>query len=454
MRHKSSSIESFLQLGELKAKPQIDYLCVEIFQLMSRFLYNLFLWSYEGLLRLAALWNPKARSWSTGREGLFEKIAAVFANNQAPVIWMHCSSLGEFEQGRPVLEALKRQYPGHKTVVSFFSPSGYEVRKNYEAADLVCYLPMDGISNARRFLDLVKPTLVLWVKYEYWHYFITEIHKRKIPLLLVSAIYFRQMAFFHWYGGFYRKMLNYFTHIFVQDPISAGLLEEIKVNTPYSISGDTRFDRVHEIASQWQPLEDVERFCGNHPVLIAGSTWPGDEELLTHYLRTHPNLRLIIAPHDIQEDRLLQVEALFKECIRYSQWKQKNTVNEKDGAHVLLIDNVGLLSRLYKYATIAYVGGGFGESGVHNMLEPAVFGKPVIIGPEYDKYVEAVALVNKGAAFSIESAIELEAITDKLLGDQVYYLLCCQLAGDYVSQSKGATNSICEFVQRNRLLTN
>jgi 3-deoxy-D-manno-octulosonic-acid transferase len=402
---------------------------------------------------MAALWNPKAKSWTTGRSGLFEKISSVFAGNSSGVIWMHCSSLGEFEQGRPVLEALKREYPGYKTLVSFFSPSGYEVRKEYEGADLVCYLPMDGSANAQRFLDLVQPSLVLWVKYEYWHYFITEIHKRKIPLLLVSAIYFRQMAFFHWYGAFYRKMLEYFTHIFVQDPISAGLLEEIGVKTPYTISGDTRFDRVHEIASQWQPLDEVERFCGKHPVLIAGSTWPGDEELLTHYSKTHPNLRLIIAPHDIQEDRLLQVEALFKDCIRYSIWKNQLSTHEREVHHVLLIDNVGLLSRLYKYATITYVGGGFGEDGVHNMLEPAVFFKPVIIGPEYEKYVEAVALVNKGAAFSIESAIELEAITDKLLGDQEYYQQCSKLAGEYVAQSKGATSAICDYVQRNRLLT-
>ena len=366
---------------------------------------------------------------------------------------MHCSSLGEFEQGRPLLEALRLKHPECKAIVSFFSPSGYEVRKDYAGADIVCYLPMDGAENARRFLSIVKPSLVLWVKYEYWYFFIREIHARKIPLLLVSAIYFKQMAFFHWYGSFYRKMLEKFTHIFIQDPDSNELLESIGVTTPHSISGDTRFDRVYEIANQWSPLPHIEKFCGNHPVLIAGSTWPGDEELLTHYSRVHPNLRFIIAPHDIQEDRLEQVESLFGNCVRYPKWMSDETSQDNEKFHVLLIDNVGLLSRLYRYATIAYVGGGFGEDGVHNMLEPAVFGRPVIIGPEFSQYVEAVALVNMGAAFSIESAIEMEAITDKLLEDREHYENCCKLAREYVLNSRGATTRIGEYIQRNRLLT-
>jgi 3-deoxy-D-manno-octulosonic-acid transferase len=402
---------------------------------------------------MASFWNPKASSWVNGRKNQFQKLELQLAENDQPLIWMHCSSLGEFEQGRPVLESLKQAYPNHKALVSFFSPSGYEVRKDYAGAEIVCYLPMDGAGNARKFLDIVKPELVLWVKYEYWHFFINEIHKRKIPLMLVSAIYFKQMAFFHWYGSFHKKMLAKFTHIFVQDPVSANLLEGIGTKTPYSISGDTRFDRVHEIALQWKPLPDIERFCGRHPVLIAGSTWPGDEELLTHYTKVHPHLKVIIAPHDIQEERLLQVEALFQDCIRYSKWK--NNEGEQLNHHsVLLMDNVGLLSRLYKYATIAYVGGGFGKTGVHNLLEPAVFGKPIIIGPEYDLYVEAIALVNLGAAFSIESAIEMEAITDKLLEDKDHYQKCCDLARDYVATSKGACKMICDFIQRKRLLTN
>lgn len=434
---------------------------------MHIFFYNIFLWFYTTAIRLVALWNPKARLWRTGRDGLFERLETVWNSpevrkyesrnpdeityNSSFTIWMHCASLGEFEQGRPLLEALRLQYPGCRIVLTFFSPSGYEIRKDYQGADYVCYLPMDSRKNARRFISIIRPSMVLWVKYEYWYYYLAELKKQQIPTLLISGIFRKSQPFFTWYGRLHRYMLDCFTHIFVQTQESVELLAGIGVKKNVSISGDTRFDRVITIAEQFSGIDTIEQFCGQHPVIVAGSTWPDDEEEIDHYANTHPGIRFIIAPHLIDEEHLHDIEKLFKHCVRFSNLSA-NGYQLPAAANTLIIDNIGMLSRLYKYATITYVGGGFGEDGIHNILEAAVYGKPVIFGPVYDKYAEAIALLEAGGAFTVSNALELEQTFNKLLENNELYTSSCQAAYHYVHANKGATDMIMQYIQEKRLL--
>ncbi|NII27475.1 3-deoxy-D-manno-octulosonic acid transferase [Pseudoflavitalea sp. X16] len=452
---------------------------------MHLFFYTIFCRFYLLGVRLAALWNPKARLWLEGRKGLLERIQSAIGSNESGeksrepgveswesgvkspdselktpdsrLIWMHCASLGEFEQGRPVLEALRSRYPGIKILLTFFSPSGYEVRKNYEGADYVFYLPMDSRANARRFLDMVQPSLVIWIKYEYWYHYLTALKKRKIPTLLVSGIFRPDQPFFKWYGRLHRYILESFTHLFVQTPDSRDLLTGIGFTANVTINGDTRFDRVTQIAQQFAPIPAVEAFCDNHSTVVAGSTWSEDEEELDHYANTHPEMRFIIAPHEVNEAHLVEIEKLFKHTVRYSvlQKRVPGTVSrDQQVTNTLIIDNIGMLSRLYKYATITYVGGGFGSDGVHNVLEAAVYSKPVVHGPVYEKYVEATELVEQGGAFPIETALELEKVLNNLLADTAAYNKACRQAGDYVHAKAGATDAVLQFIQEKRLLTN
>ncbi len=425
---------------------------------MHLFFYTIFCRLYLLGVNLAARWNPKAKLWVEGRKGLFEKLkAAVGEAHDSRLIWMHCASLGEFEQGRPVLEALRHQYPDIKILLTFFSPSGYEVRKNYEGADYVFYLPMDSRANARRFINIVQPDLVIWIKYEYWYHYLTTLKKRKIPILLVSGIFRPDQPFFKWYGRLHRRLLKSFTRLFVQTPDSKELLSGIGFSDNVIVNGDTRFDRVATIAEKFSPIPAVETFCGNHRTVVAGSTWPEDEEELDHYANTHPDMRFIIAPHEINEAHLKEIEKLFKHTIRYSvlQKRVAGTVSrEQQHTNTLIIDNIGMLSRLYKYATITYIGGGFGDDGVHNVLEAAVYHKPVVFGPVYEKYVEAADLVDEGGAFPIKTALELEKVLDNLLDDEVAYKKACHQAGQYVHAKTGATDAVLQFIQENRLLTN
>jgi len=426
------------------------------------FFYNIFLLVYNVVIRIAALFNPKAKLWLSGRKGgvsgLKFKVqgSADQSSNLEPqtsnlkLVWMHCASLGEFEQGRPLLEMIRRQYPGTRILLTFFSPSGYEIRKNYAGADHVAYLPMDSKKAAREFLDAVQPSLVLWVKYEYWYYFLVELKKRNIPTLLVSGIFRNDQPFFKWYGRLHRYMLESFSHFFVQTTDSKALLEKTGFGKNVTVSGDTRFDRVIEIAEQFTSIPLVHDFCGTHPVIVAGSTWTEDEEELDHYANTNPHIRFIVAPHEVHEDHIKQIEKLFKNTVRFSQLE---AVGNAAGKNVLIIDNVGMLSKLYKYATITYVGGGFGDDGVHNVLEAAVYGKPVIFGPEYDKYIEAEELVDAGGGFPIENALELEQKLNSLLDDQQQYEASCVAARNYVYSKKGATDSILQYIQEKRLLT-
>lgn len=381
---------------------------------------------------------------------------------------MHCASLGEFEQGRPVLESLKRQYPDIAIALTFFSASGYEVMKNYQGADYIFYLPMDSSLNAKKMVSALNPSLVLWVKYEFWHYYLHELKNRNIPVLLVSGIFWESFTFFKWYGGIWRKMLECFTHFFVQNDSSKNLLATIGVHEHITVSGDTRFDRVIEISEKLEPIHLIEEFCGSSKVLVAGSTWEDDEAELTHYVNTNPQIKFIIAPHEIDAENLKDVRKLFTNAIFYSEllskqvWPENRSSEIKDGEqttkhslpNVLIIDNVGMLSRLYHYADIAYIGGAFGAGGVHNVLEAAVFGKPVIYGPEFERYSEAIDLVECGGGITIQNALELESRLNELWKDKKLLFEKGKAAKDYVYSKSGATNKIVHLIQEKRLLTN
>jgi 3-deoxy-D-manno-octulosonic-acid transferase len=392
---------------------------------------------------IAALFNPKAKKWVQGRRNIFERLEKATAGHQS-IIWVHCASLGEFEQGRPLLEKLKADpsFRNAKFLLTFFSPSGYEIRKDYKGADWVFYLPMDGPRNAKRFLEIVNPSLVIFVKYEFWFYYLKKIKYRNIPLILVSALFWKEMSFFKWYGAMQRKMLSRFDHLFVQDQTSKQLLDDIGLSSITSISGDTRFDRVIDIAESAEPLPLIEQFIRGDKTIIAGSTWPEDEEVLKQLMNAvnDPSLKLIMAPHEISEKHLASITELFPDSIRYSQ------LGSNTGSNVLIIDNIGLLSRLYKYATISYIGGGFGK-GIHNTLEAAVYGKPVIFGPVFHKFKEAADLIKKGGAFTISSADESINIISELLADGKKLNESGKSAGDYVYSNRGATDRIIQFLK-------
>ncbi len=368
------------------------------------------------------------------------------------VIWMHCASLGEFEQGRPLLEAVKETYPSYKIVLSFFSPSGYEIRKNYAGADLVIYLPMDNVLHARRLVSAINPSLVIWVKYEYWYYYLTELKRREIPIILVSGIFRQSQPFFKWYGSIWKKMLECFDGLFVQNNYSADLLRSIGIEKNVAVAGDTRFDRVCTIAEKKVPVNFIQDFINGKQVVVAGSTWEDDEIELIHYVKSHQDKKFIIAPHEIDEINLSDVKKEFTQAILYSELEAgKKSV---DDSNVLIIDNIGMLSRLYQYADITYVGGGFGSDGIHNILEAAVYYKPVIFGPVFEKFAEARELVEAGGAFSINNALELEQLLNDLFNNRTLLEKSGKIAGDYVHGKRGATKKILDYVIEKRLLTN
>ena len=364
---------------------------------------------------------------------------------------MHCASLGEFEQGRPVLEALKNKYPDYPIVLSFFSPSGYEIKKKYSGADHIIYLPIDTKNNAEKLIKNINPEIVIWVKYEYWFNYLFELKKKKIPVLLISGIFRNSQPFFKWYGKKWRTILNSFEHVFVQNENSLHLLNSINLIQKTSVSGDTRFDRVIEIAEKKETVPGISEFIKNHPVLVAGSTWEDDEAILIHFTKNRKDLKFIIAPHEISKSNLHDLKKAFKNSFYYSEINQLTSLSEYK---VLIIDCIGLLSKLYQYATITYVGGGFNSSGIHNTLEAAVYGKPVVFGPVYEKFAEAKDLVNAGAAFTINSAIELEDKLVELINDEDFLNQSGQLAKNYVYSNCGATKKIMAYIAEKRLLTN
>lgn len=390
-----------------------------------RFLYSIGLYLYTFGIRLAALvGHQKARQMVQG----WQQWSSAVRNLEAgrPTAWFHAASLGEFEQARPVLETFRQRHPDYQVVVTFFSPSGYEVRKNYPHAEALCYLPMDTPRNVRHFLQLVNPTMVFFVKYEFWYNYLGALRTRGIPTYLFSSIFRPEQYFFRWYGGWFRRQLRTcFRHIFVQNAESLAVLRGHGVEQ-CSLAGDTRFDRVHQIAQAAEGNAVVEAFLANHEgdVLVAGSTWPPDEQLLADAMLNGATLataKIILAPHVISEEHLKQIEGLFPDSIRYSAVSQ--LLSAQDSApqsscspatyRILIIDNIGLLSKIYRYATVAYIGGGFGV-GIHNILEAVTFGKPVLFGPNYHKFQEACDIVERGGGWSVASSADFVARTAPL----------------------------------------
>ena len=401
-------------------------------------LYRFGLSIFYILMKFASLWHPKAKLWVSGRQNWEKELRKKVGKIESSV-WFHFASLGEFEQGRPVLEALKKAEPETNIIISFFSPSGYEIHKNYPLALAVCYLPLDTTNNATTFIEIIKPKYAVFTKYEYWFYFFRTLHQKHIPLYLISGIFRKNQAFFKFYGGFYRQMLSFITYFFVQNEESKTLLNSLGINQ-VAVSGDTRFDRVTENAKNKIELKEIEAFCGSSKVLVAGSTWPADEELLNTIIESCTDWKFIIAPHEIAETNIQGLEKqLLGKTIRYSNLE----VHKLTLPQVLIIDNIGLLSSLYAYGTIAYIGGGFGK-GIHNTLEAAAFGLPVIFGPKYQKFQEAKDLIELNAGFSISNQAELNDCFKLLQSDT--HKEAGKQAKAYVDEHTGATAQILEKI--------
>lgn len=411
-------------------------------------LYRFSVFLFQQAIRTAAFFgNAKAGKWVEGRKNIFSQIQSMLNPGEART-WFHCASLGEFEQGRPLMEKLKQENPQVKIVLTFFSPSGYEIRKNYSGADYVFYLPMDSPKHAERFISLINPSKVFFIKYEFWFYYLSALRKLNIPVYLVSAIFRSGQPFFKWYGGFYKKMLKSFTHIFLQDDSSTRLLHSIGFSN-HTVAGDTRFDRVVEAAANVNSISILENFKNSQPLIIAGSTWKEDEDailVLFNELKTsHSSFKLVVAPHEIDERKINDVVKLFSafKTEKFSEANEK-TIGEFD---VLVIDNIGLLSSIYQYGNYGYIGGGFGK-GIHNVLEAAVFGMPVFFGPNYEKFREAKELISHLGAFSVQSTEELRHVFLKLVNDKNLLTEASVQAKKYVYERRGATEKIVEVISK------
>ena len=402
-------------------------------------MYNLVIYLYLLGVAVYSLFNEKVRKMWRGEREAFS-ILKQKVDPSAKYVWFHAASLGEFEQGRPIMEQLRREHPEYKILLTFFSPSGYEVRKNYDGADIITYLPLDTITNARRFLRTVRPVMAFFIKYEFWYNYLHILKHRHVPVYSVSSIFRPNQVFFKWYGRQYGRVLKCFTHFFVQNEQSRELLAKIGI-TDVTITGDTRFDRVLQIKEQAKQLSVVEQFVADAPkVFVAGSSWPPDEDIFIRYFKEHPEWKLVIAPHVIGEDHLQQIEQKLegRKTIRYTK---------ADGgagdASVLIIDCFGLLSSIYRYATVCYVGGGFGVS-IHNTVEAAVWGKPVIFGPENQKFQEAQELKACGGGIEIKNYEDFERIMDGFTADAL--AKAGRAAGDYVQGKAGSTQQILRYI--------
>ena len=406
------------------------------------FLYNLIIILASQVVKLVALFSPKVKLFVNGRKEVFPILQNKLSPNDK-TIWFHAASLGEYEQGLPVIEKIKVQFPNHKIVVTFFSPSGYEVRKNNTVADATVYLPLDTKSNAQKFIKTINPELVFFIKYEYWPNYLNELKKLQIKTYLISGIFREKQAFFKWYGGFYRNALKTFDFFFVQNESSKNLIQSIGFNN-VKISGDTRFDRVVSILERDNSLDFIEQFKDNKTTIVIGSSWSKDENLLVNYINnSSDDIKFIIAPHNIKSEQIANLKSqITKSTILFSE---KNNI-DLSNFNVLIIDTIGILTKIYSYADIAYVGGGFGNPGVHNILEPATFGIPIIIGPNYSHFVEAIALVHQEGCVSISNQKELNEAFDNLIFNEDIRHEKGHICSTFVQMNKGATAIILNHI--------
>ena len=396
-------------------------------------LYNIAMGCYHLGIAAVAPWNKKAQLWRDGRKNLFERLRAAIGSS-APIVWVHVASLGEFEQGRPIIEKIKAERPEYKILLTFFSPSGYEIRKNYQGADYIFYLPLDTPSNARQFLDIVKPQMAVFVKYEYWLNLLAELKKRQIPTYIVSAIFRRDSIFFRSTGKMWREALKSFDMLFVQDENSKNLLAELG-HQNVVVAGDTRFDRVAQIAAAAKRIEVIEQFKGESRLFVAGSSWGADEDLIVRLANENPTIKFVVAPHEMEEARMAKIEQnATGGAVRYT--KIEGDITDKQ---ILILDTMGMLSSVYGYADFSYIGGGFGV-GIHNTLEAATFGLPIAFGPNYQKFKEARDMIALGGATSVTTYEELEKWFAPLRDDADHLAAVSKISKDYTAQNQGATN--------------
>lgn len=401
------------------------------------FLYNLGIRIYQLLVAIASIFNTKAKLFRNGRKG-WEKRLKESIKKDDRIVWFHCASLGEFEQGRPVIEAFRVKYPDMKILLTFFSPSGYEIRKDYTGADYIFYLPLDTYWNSKQFIEIVNPVATIFVKYEFWFHYLNQLKKRSIPTYIISAIFRKDQAFFKSYGGWYRKFLFNFQHLFVQNERSKELLASIGVNN-VTVAGDTRFDRVVTNAQAAKMIPLIEKFAANSKVLVAGSTWSKDEDLIVEYFKSNPhNLKLIIAPHEIHNLNIEKLRDKFgAKSLRFTQPNEFSPIE----AQILIIDTIGILSSVYHYGSVAYIGGGFGV-GIHNTLEAAVFGIPVLFGPNYHRFQEAVELIDIGTAQSVSNHDQFANAINQLINSEFELKRVKQTSANFFAKKTGATKTI------------
>ena len=409
------------------------------------FLYNLIILFASQVVKLLALLSPKIKLFVDGRKEVFSILQSKINPNDKS-IWFHAASLGEYEQGLPVIEKIKVQYPNHKIVVTFFSPSGYEVRKNNTVADATVYLPLDTKSNAKKFIKAINPELVFFIKYEYWPNYLNELKKLEIKTYLISGIFREKQAFFKWYGRFYRNALKTFDYFFVQNDSSKKLIQSIGFNN-VKVSGDTRFDRVVSILERDNSLDFIEQFKNNKITIVIGSSWPKDESLLVNYINnSSDDIKFIIAPHNIKSEQIADLKSqITKSTVLFSE---KNNI-DLSNFNVFIIDTIGILTKIYSYADIAYVGGGFGNPGVHNILEPATFGVPIVIGPNYSHFAEATALVHQEGCLSISNQNELNDAFNLLINNEDERHEKGHICSTFVQMNKGATDIILKHICNN-----
>lgn len=410
------------------------------------FIYNLIVVFADFILKITALFNPKIKLFVDGRKSVY-KVLSNKIKAYDKTIWFHAASLGEYEQGLPVMERMKSRFPNHLIVLTFFSPSGYEVRKNNTIADVTVYLPLDTQSNVDKFMEIVRPDMAFFIKYEYWPNYLNALKNRETPTYLISGIFREEQLFFKWYGGFYRNALNAFEYFFVQNSKSKDLLLKLgKSNV--TVSGDTRFDRVASILNRDNSLEFIEEFKDNSLTIVVGSSWPKDETMLVSYINSSENVKFIIAPHNIKTEQIQALKtSISKKTILFSEvdFTSSKPINL---AHfdVFIIDTIGILTKIYSYADIAYVGGGFGNPGVHNILEPATFGVPIVIGPNYSHFPEATALVNMEGCISISTQEELNETFDNLIQNQDIRFEKGHICSTFVEMNKNATEIIMNHI--------